>query len=126
MSKLTPEPHVGIFWFYRGRLLKSAVSVVNGLPYGDAVHSQTDHVTFWPEVQRRIRKLQHVEYEEVPRGRIVYHRSESRYCVYMDRKLHKPRIKQLLLREFSLPKRFTSFLTDPHYTTDADELARLF
>jgi hypothetical protein len=67
-----------------------------------------------------------LEYEQIPRGRVVFLDSEDRFCIYMDKKLHHQRIKQLLVKSFSLPKGRTAFLTDPHYTTDAQELDRLF
>ena len=126
MARYKTAPKVGIFWIYNGRLLKAAVAVADGLPYGDAVHSQFDHVEFWPELQRRIPALRDLEYEQVPRGRVVFQGTENRFCVYMDKKLHRQHIKRVILNEFSLPRSRTDFLTDPHYTTDADELDQLF
>jgi hypothetical protein len=120
------ESLVGIFWCYRGRLLKAAVRVADGLNYGDAVHSRVDHVRFWPELQKSIPALRDRDYEMVPRGRVVFHSTEDRFCVYMDKKLHTERVKRLLLAEFYLPSRRTRFLTDPHYTTDPRDLERLF
>lgn len=126
LAKHVPQPLVGIFWVYRGRLLKAAVAVADGLRYGNAVHSPVDHVTFWPELQRQVKTLRDLEYEHVPRGRVVFQSSEDRFCVYMDKKLHNRQVKERLLAEFRLPRRRTGFLTDPHYTTDAEELDRLF
>jgi len=126
MANYKAAPKVGIFWVYRGRLLTAAVPVADGLSYGDAIHSQVDHVKFWPELQRRIMALRDLEYEQVPRGRVVFQGLEKRFCVYMDRKLHRQHIKRLLVNEFSLPRGKTDFLTDPHYTTDAGELNQLF
>jgi hypothetical protein len=44
----------------------------------------------------------------------------------MDRRLHRPKIKSLIITEFGLPRRTTDFMTDPHYTTDAQALDELF
>jgi hypothetical protein len=126
MTNYKTAPKVGIFWIYRGRLLMTAVPVADGLTYGDAIHSRIDHVKFWPLLQRRIKALRDLEYEQVPRGRVVFQGAQNRFSVYMDTKLHSQHTKRLLLKEFSLPRGRTDFLTDPHYTTDAEELDRLF
>jgi hypothetical protein len=59
---------VGIFWVFRGTLFKAAVPVQEGLRYGDPIHSTIDHVEYWPQLQRRIKALRELEYEQVPRG----------------------------------------------------------
>lgn len=117
---------VGLFWVFKGELLTGAVPLSEGAEYGDAIHGQADHVDYWPKLQRLHSELRHLEYEEVPRGRVLFMKTTSRFCVYMDKVLHKPKIKAALIKEFALPKKRTEFLTDPHYTTDPQELERLF
>jgi len=117
---------VGIFWVFRGKLYAAAVPVKEGVQSVDAINGQADHVSYWPQLQRLRPELRGLEYEQVPRGRVLFLKATGKFCVYMDNVLHKPRIKQVLLKEFCLPKDQTKFLDDPHYVTDAKELARLF
>ena len=44
----------------------------------------------------------------------------------MDKVLHEPKIKRAILKKFDLPAAKTKFLTDSHYTTNPEELNRLF
>ena len=117
---------MGIFWGYGARLLWSGVSVAKGLRYGDSVHGSIDHVEFWPALQRQYPALRTMEYEVIPRGRVVFHKKSGRYVVYMDKKLHRTSVKRRIIRAFALPEDQTDFLTDPHYTTDEADLDRLF
>lgn len=111
---------------FRGKLLAAAVPVNGGVQTVDAINGQADHVSYWPYLQKLHSELRGLEYEQVPRGRVLVLKTSRRFCVYMDEVLHKPKIKQALLKEFCLPKGRTKFKTDPHYTTDPEELDRLF
>jgi len=46
--------------------------------------------------------------------------------VLMDKRLFQPRVMTAIRRRFRLPEHATTFETDAHYTTDPDELGRLF
>jgi len=117
---------VGLFWVLKGKLLASAVPLAQGVEYGDAVHGQDDHVHYWSQLQRLHPELRQLDYEEVPRGRVLFIKTTKKFCVYMDKVLHKSTIKAALIKEYSLPKNRTEFMTDPHYTTDPDELKQMF
>ena len=69
--------------------------------------------------------LRRVEYDAVPRGRVLYQKAEGRCVVYMDKVLHREDVKQVIRDYFALPVA-TPFLTDLHYTTTPEDLARLF
>jgi hypothetical protein len=120
------QAKVGIFWMFQGKLLPAAVPVSEGVEDTEAINGQADHVHYWLTLQRLHPELRNLEYEQVPRGRVLFLKEPKTFCVYMDKVLHKPKIKQALREEFGLPKARTRFLIDPHYTTDPDELAQLF
>jgi hypothetical protein len=67
-----------------------------------------------------------VEYYQVPRGRVVFNKAEHRFYVYLHKVLRKARIKRMIVEPFHLPLKQTVFRTDLHYTTDPDDLDRLF
>ena len=117
---------VGIFWVFRGELLAAAYALRAGQEYGDAINGLTDHVKFWPRFQEQHRKLRDLEYQDVPRGRVLFMKPTWKFCVYMDKTLHTAKIKRAVLHHFDLPRNNTKFLMDAHYTTDPAELDRLF
>lgn len=117
---------VGIFWFYKNKLLCSGVAVERGIVTFGAVDSPEDHVHYWPELQLLYPELEEREYFELPRGRIVYKKRTKTFAVYLDKFLLKPRIQAALIKEFSLPKSKTRFVADSHYTTGPEDLERLF
>ena len=120
------QPRLAIFWVFRRRLLKADTPLERGIHTREAINGQFDHLDFWPVLQRLWPEFRGLQYEEVPRGRILFLKADRTFCVYMDKSLHTPEIKRLLLEEFDLPRAGTKFLTDPHYTTDPEELDRLF
>lgn len=125
-TKNTLQSKIGIFWFFKGKLLKSETALDDGTEYADVVNGQFNHINYWPMLQRRNPELRLLEYQEVPRGRVLFFKKPKKFRVLMDKVLHTPRNKQLLLKAFNLPKVKTVFGTDPHYTTDPKELDRLF
>jgi hypothetical protein len=126
MRTIKRQPLLGIFWSFKGRLLRAQTRLEDGIDAPDAINAKDDHVTFWPVLQRGHPDLRNLEYEDVPRGRVVFMKKPKKFLVYMDKKLHKPTVKKLIMAEFHLPETTTVFRTDSHYTTDPDELKRLF
>src|SRR5262245_39427400 len=116
---------VGIFWIYRGQLILKTIPLQEGLDDGDFINGPEDHLSYWDTVRRTHPALQSVEYDAVPRGRVLYKKAEGRCYVYMDIVLHNEDVKKLLRHYFALPDE-TPFATDIHYTTTPADLARLF
>ena len=117
---------VGIFWVFKGQLLAATCALREGQEYGDAINGLTDHVKYWPVFQKLHPELRSMEYQEVPRGRVLFMKPARRFYVYMDKVLHNSKTKSALLKEFELSFSRTNFLTDPHYTTDPEELNAIF
>ena len=116
---------VGIFWIYRGQLILKAVPLQDGLDDGDFINGPEDHLSYWDTVRRTRPALRSVEYDAVPRGRVLYKKAEGQCYVYMDKVLHHEDVKTMLRHHFALPAE-TPFYTDIHYTTTPADLARLF
>lgn len=126
MSRPQPISRVGIFWWWRSRLLAESVAVAAGVAFNGVVHGGRDHVKVWPRFQRRYPALIDTDYIDIPRGRVLYLQSEEQFIVYLDPKLATPRVKAAVLAAFALPRRSTKFEFDPHYTTDHAALDRMF
>jgi hypothetical protein len=117
---------VGIFWWWRSRLLAESVVVAAGVAFNGGVHGGRDHVKVWPRFQRRYPVLIDTDYIDIPRGRVLYLQSAHQFIVYLDRKLATPKVKAAVLAAFALPRRGTKFEFDPHYTTDQAALELMF
>ena len=83
-----PNPKVGIFWFYKGKVIFShAVSVDDGFLYGDAITGTRDHAEYWEEL-RKAGKLNVLdeslreEYFSIARGRVVFHTDTGKFSLY--------------------------------------------
>ena len=116
---------VGIFWVYNTQPIVAAVPLPEGIDDGNFINGPYDHLPYWETVRRTIPALRSVEYDAVPRGRVLYKKAEERCVVYMDKVLHHEEVKQVIRDYFALPVP-TPFLTDLHYTTTPEDLARLF
>lgn len=117
---------VGIFWHREGKLLVANVPLEDGLSNAVSVNGPFDHVTTWPRFQRQFPTLAAVEYEDVPRGRVLFLKRGRRFVVYLDKALMNEAVRQAIRKEFRLPAGTTRFAGDPHYTTDAREIGLMF
>jgi hypothetical protein len=55
------------------------------------------------------------EYEDWPRGRIVFDRSRDQFILYADRKLLTPETIARIATQFQLPAERTEIQSDGHY-----------
>src|SRR4051794_16496195 len=76
---------VGIFWWFRGRVILDASPLSEAEPYGDCFTHRKSHIAYWTEQQRLGAAPMDIEYEEPPRGRVVFDRKTERFIMYADR-----------------------------------------
>jgi hypothetical protein len=121
------EPSVGIFWVVETgpaevRLLTAGCSLAAAEPYGDFLTFADGHHEVW-ESWRKINEpnaalralVRTFEYEEWPRGRIVFDRVKKHFILYVDHKLMPPETIAKIQARFALPPDKTSVETDFHY-----------
>jgi len=120
------EGKVGIFWWYRGRLLASAVPIAEGVVSGDIVDSALNHYSHWRLIQQQHPALHRLEYDEVPRGRVVFSKKEVVFSVFMNSKLNRPGVKNSITRAFELDGKNVRFASDSHYSTNRQQINSLF
>ena len=121
-----PEPHLGIFWMIAtsegAQLLAASCPLSEAEPYGDFLTFGPGHYEVWQN-WRRSRVLnpdsrgvvRSYEYEDWPRGRIVFNRPKARFILYADRKLLRPETLKRIARRFALPPASADVETDFHY-----------
>jgi hypothetical protein len=121
------DPSVGIFWVVEtgqgeARLLTAGCALETAEPYGDFLTFAGGHHTIW-ESWRKIKDpnaalralVRSFEYEEWPRGRIVFDQKRKGFTLYADRKLMSAATIAKIQALFALPPDKTIVETDFHY-----------
>jgi hypothetical protein len=96
-------------------------------PYGDCLTYPRGHHELWEEWRRMLASdlignglpvsiIGH-EYEEFPRGRLVYQRPAKRFVIYADRKLFDAAIIARIVEQFALAHEIREVRSDDHYRT---------
>lgn len=129
-SGVPSVPNVGIFWRVPGDaglpiLLVDRVSLHAAEPYGECLTHPGGHFEVWsgwralPAPERRRRGIPSVvaqsEYEDHPRGRIVYSKPDHTFWLYADRRLQSPKILAEIRRAFGLVAEACLVKSDAHY-----------
>jgi len=106
---------VGIFWLLGDRLIFDTTSLTEAEPYGDCLGHQQSHIDFWTEQQRLGAVPLDVEYEEPPRGRVVFNTKAQRFYLLADRCILKaPVTVARIMKAMHLPVN-TIVDVDLHY-----------
>ncbi len=106
---------VGIFWLYNGGLIVHGTSLPAAEKYGDCLTSPLSHIDYWTELQHNEKVSCDVEYEEPPRGRVVFDVNKQQFVVYADRCiLMRHDVVRQILVQMSLPLNSIN-TTDAHY-----------
>lgn len=123
-------PHVGIFWFVPDQsgnavLLADRTPLPHAEPYGDCLTHAKGHYEFWSELARlgeaglsrrgMPTAPARIEYEEFPRGRVVYRVPDSRFTIFADRKLFARAFIDRIIAAFDLPTAASDVQADAHY-----------
>jgi hypothetical protein len=111
-------PEVGIFWMSGdGEIFfKQAISIRDAVSYDQFRTFEGSHYEEWDAAVRATPQWAGMEYEEVPRGRVVLCivPGRSRFIVYLPKQLRGH--EAIIARTFLLPPGHTDFdYTDEHY-----------
>jgi hypothetical protein len=120
-------PHLGIFWVVQTsdgetRLLTAGCPLDQAEPYGDCLTYGPGHYETWDHWRRdrtvdpALRALvRSYEYEDWPRGRIVFDRARDLFVLYADRRLMSPAMIARIKTQFHLPEERIEVQSDFHY-----------
>jgi hypothetical protein len=124
MLAQTP-PAVGIFWRVGNHLVIDRSALEMGETYGDCITHAGGHYERWQQWQAmgatRLAGLGYptaiasTEYDEWPRGRIVYENPAKRFVIYADRRLQRPEVISALKSVFGLVEATVLVKSDAHY-----------
>lgn len=120
-------PSVGIFWTVtttaeRARLLAAGCPLNAAELYGDFLTYPDGHYEIW-ERWRALKipdqalwaVVRNYEYEDWPRGRIVFDRVRVHFLIYADRKLMTPETIAQIRKRFAIPLKQSTVQADFHY-----------
>lgn len=114
------EPRVGIFWLLvDGSLLVDSGPLADAEKYGDCLTHLASHIDVWAKFQSSGRVAANVEYEEYPRGRVVFDNRKDRFVLMADRCILR---REDLIRKI----RASMNLTDASIETSPDLHYRCF
>lgn len=119
------DAYVGPYWFVRddsGRVLLMAhrCALADAEEYGEFLTCPHGHYDVWERWRarcpaERIADVQRdAEYEEWPRGRVVFNSVQGPFIVYADRRISQQEV-QRVLEYFGIPVGRVEFMTDGHY-----------
>jgi hypothetical protein len=120
---------VGPFWVVQEQgapaIIAVGVPLAQAVSYGDMLTVETWHYEHWTVLSRSSAaalKAARVptaplwsEYEEWPRGRVLYDCESSRFVVRADRQLHRPAFIRLIVDAFAIADAPLTVLADDHY-----------
>ena len=129
--------HIGIFWLFGDRvvgLTESPDLGEEGLP--GLVDSSYTHAQSWDGVRATCGIPSDLEYDDLARGRVQWHKPSARFRVLGDGKLVgagqsralTPAVmecRRLILGFFGLAESEVVWLHDAHYTTGRSRIDRL-
>lgn len=110
------EPSVGIFWLFGDEVIIDATPLSKGEPYGSAMTHPTSHIDHWTRLQRRRVVPVDIEYEQPPRGRVVFDGRKQQFSLLADRCILERRdVVSELMKAMHLPADKTTEGRDEHY-----------
>lgn len=109
---------IGIFWYDQNQVM----GIAHDFDLSDAdslglIDSPYTHVEYWEILRCQLDHLNYLEYEEIPRGRVIFNTKLNQIIIYMDAKLFKKSIAQKIAEFFSLNFETVKWKKDPHYYT---------
>ena len=109
-------PKLGIFWVVRGKLITVGIPFEEGAGYGEYAIYEPSHYSKWRELQKSGAAPPDCEYEEFPRGRVMFNRTTETFLLLADTCiLGDKRMLAQVMQEMHLPKAITVLNTDSHY-----------
>jgi hypothetical protein len=114
------QPRVGIFWLLNGKLITDSMPLGEAEPYGDHLTHPRSHIDVWEQWRLGGKVPGESEYEEFPRGRVMYNTKTQRFTLLADRCILRDKeAVSRIMSELHLPVESTGKGTDAHYRCSA-------
>ncbi len=114
---------IGIFWVYKDTVIGKACEQEAGEENVPGwIDSPDSHIGLWERHQcflAQFSELQGTEYQDVPRGRVIYSTKDKKTIIYLDKVLHTEQTKKIITDFFELRKTNILWKADKHYRTES-------
>lgn len=96
---------IGIFWYYKNKVIGKTYNLSESEKYGDFLSPILGHYDYWEQIQKEFSELYYEEYEYIPRGRIVYDTTKDHFVLLSSKKIIKNKTILKAIKEFfSIPE----------------------
>ncbi len=123
MNNLTEDElkqaKVGIFWFYKQTIIAKIheidLSIADEL---GLIDSPFQHIQEWEKNHIYLSSFPELlgsEYQEYPRGRVVFNAAKRKFRVILDKNLFTKQYIQQINNAFNLIQYDVEYFSDPHY-----------
>lgn len=121
---------IGVFWLFNGVVFGKAVEQKNGIEgVPGLIDCDDNHADVW-EVDRPwitvAPSLANLEYQDIPRGRVLFSTKLNQPLVYLDKALMNTVCRQKISQFFEFEHSDVRWRSDTHYTTAKNDLDALF
>lgn len=107
---------IGVFWIYKSQIYAKSIQIDKVKPIRGFIDSDFAHYQEWSEISIQNKDFYLYEYEDIPRGRVVYDIEENQFIIYCNEIILKKEIsKRLILEKFQILNENSIFKEDEHY-----------
>ena len=108
--------NIGVFWVYKSQIYVKSIHIDKVKPIQGFIDSDFAHYQVWSEISLQNRDFYLYEYEDIPRGRVVYNIEDNQFIIYCNKNILEDTVsKNLILERFNLLNEDTIFKEDEHY-----------
>ena len=112
---MLPNKPIGIFWIYENKIYYKTQNLQEIKPINGFIDSDLSHYEVWDEIKYQNKDFYLYEYEQIPRGRIVYNTITQNFIIYCNKELLSSQAKSLILKAFEIKDKNYIFKEDEHY-----------
>ena len=106
---------IGIFWYWNNQVIGIAHSFNITADSIGLIDSPYTHIEYWITLQEKYSELQNYEYEQIPRGRVIFDTNKEKSIIYLDKTLlYKSKINKVY-DFFNLNPEQSVLKKDSHY-----------
>ena len=106
---------VGPFFLISGKIYSLKISILEGEQTGDFVNHPKSHFDFFKEIPHG----PYDDYENYPRGRVVYNKIKNVFYIYADKIItSNEQVIDCIKKDYNLENERVIVRRDSHYTHD--------
>ncbi|MEA2029335.1 MAG: hypothetical protein U9N49_10225 [Campylobacterota bacterium] len=107
---------IGIFWLYQNQIYCKSIAMESIEPVNGFRDSDFAHYQVWDEIIKQHKDFYLYEYEDIPRGRVVYDIENVQYIVYANQDIiDSKKANAFIIDAFALKSKKVIFKYDEHY-----------